>query len=285
MPAIAVNGIRLNVQCAGEGPPLVLLHGFTGSIASWAPHLDALAGRFSVIAIDLPGHGESGVPADPGRYRMEQCVSDLLALFDRLNIAQAALLGYSMGGRVALNLAIAAPERIRALVRERTSPGIAHPGERLARQRSDAALAEMIEQEGIKAFVDYWERLPLFSSQAALPSAIRDRQRTQRLANNSRGLANSLRSIGAGVMEPCHDRLGEIQVPVLLITGELDQTYCRLGRAMAEAMATARLVVVPDAGHAAHLERPEMFHRHVLEFLESERCHDLTDPPGFPGCL
>jgi 2-succinyl-6-hydroxy-2,4-cyclohexadiene-1-carboxylate synthase len=285
MPAIAVNGIRLNVERVGEGPPLVLLHGFTGSTATWAPHLDAFSGHFSVIAVDLPGHGASDAPADPARYGMEQCVSDLLALFDRLEIARASLLGYSMGGRVALNLAIAAPERIRALVLECASPGIADPDERLARRRSDAALADMIEREGIEAFVDYWERLPLFASQAALPAAIRDRQRAQRLANTARGLATSLRRIGTGMMEPLHDRLGGIQSPVLLIAGERDEKYCRLGRSMAGAIPAARLVVVPDAGHAVHLEQPEAFHRHVLEFLESEGCHDPTDPPGFPGCL
>ncbi len=276
MPAIAVNGIRLNVQRAGEGPPLVLLHGFTGVGATWAPHLDAFAAYFSVIAVDLPGHGASDAPADPARYGMEQCVSDLLALFDRLEIARASLLGYSMGGRVALNLATAAPERIRALVLESASPGIADPEERLARRRSDAALADMIEREGIEAFVDYWERLSLFASQAALPAAIRDRQRAQRLANTARGLATSLRCIGTGMMEPLHDRLGEIRLPVLLIAGELDEKYCRLGESMAGAIPTARLVVVPDAGHAVHLEQPEAFHRHVLEFLYSTT-HDLHE--------
>ncbi len=285
MPAIAVNGIRLNVQRAGEGPPLVLLHGFTGSAATWAPHLDAFTGHFSVIAVDLPGHGASDALPDPARYGMEQCVSDLLALFDRLEIARASLLGYSMGGRVALNLAIAAPERIRALVLESASPGIADLEERLARRRSDAALADMIEREGIEAFVDYWERLSLFVSQAALPASIRDRQRAQRLANSARGLATSLRCIGTGMMEPLHDRLGEVRLPVLLIAGGLDEKYCRLGKSMAGAIPTARLVVVPDAGHSVHLEQPEAFHRHVLEFLESEGCHGPTDPPGFPGCL
>lgn len=285
MPVIEANGIRLNVRRAGEGPPLVLLHGFTGSATTWTPHLDAFASRFLVIAVDLPGHGDSGVPSGPACYRMEQCVADLLALFDRLEIAQAVLLGYSMGGRVALNLAIAAPERIRALVLESTSSGIADPDERLARRRSDAALADMIEQKGIAAFVEYWERLPLFSSQAVLPVAIRNRERAQRLANNPHGLATSLRSIGTGMMAPLHDRLGEIQIPVFLIAGELDEKYCRLGRDMAGALPTARLVVVPDAGHAVHLEQPDTFRRLVLEFLESEGCHGPTDPPGFPGCL
>ena len=125
----------------------------------------------------------------------------------------------------------------------------------------------MIEREGIEAFVDYWERLPLFASQAALPTTVLDRQRAQRLANSPRGLANNLRSIGAGMMEPLHDRLGEIQSPVLRMEGALDEKYCRLGRTMAETIPEARLVVVPGAGHAIHLEQPEAFSRHVLDFL------------------
>lgn len=284
MPSFVVNGIRLNVERAGEGPPLVLLHGFTGSATTWSPHLDAFACRFSVIAVDLPGHGKSDAP-ESADYRMKQCVADLLAVLDRLGIANAVLLGYSMGGRVALHLALVAPDRIRALILESTSPGIADLEERAARRRSDDALAAMIEREGIEAFVDYWEHLPLFASQSVLPAAIRGRLRSQRLANNPAGLANSLRSIGAGVMEPLHDRLGEIQAPVLLMTGVLDEKHYRLGRSMAEAIPTARLVVVPDAGHAVHLEQSEAFNRRVLEFLEREGCHDPTDPSGFPGRL
>ena len=269
MATIAVNGVRLNVQRAGEGLPLVLLHGFTGSIATWRSHLDMLAGQFSIVAVDLPGHGASDAP-DSARCRMEQCVADLLDLLDRLEISRAALFGYSMGGRVALNLALAVPERVRALILESASPGIADPDERLARCRNDDALAAMIEREGIEAFVDYWERLPLFASQERLPSSVRSKLRAQRLSSNPAGLANSLRGAGAGMQEPLWGRLSDIRQPTLLITGELDRKPCELGRLMEERMPAAHLVVVPNAGHAVHLEQPTVFEECVVGRVTKE---------------
>lgn len=267
MGLIAVNGIRLHVERGGDGPPLLLLHGFTGSAATWEPLLPALQARFHTVAPDLIGHGRSDAPADPARYAMDRCVADLVALLDALDIARAAVLGYSMGGRTALHLALAAPERVSALVLEGASPGIADPAERAARVASDAALADRIEREGLHAFVDAWERLPLFASQQRLPEETRARLRAQRLSHTPRGLANSLRGMGAGAMPPVHDRLSEIAVPVLLIAGELDGKYVEISRAMAGTLPQARITIIPDAGHAPHLEQPEAFTQAVLRFL------------------
>ncbi|ACZ40425.1 2-succinyl-6-hydroxy-2,4-cyclohexadiene-1-carboxylate synthase [Sphaerobacter thermophilus] len=271
MGLIAVNGVRLHVERGGDGPPLLLLHGFTGSAATWEPLLPALQAHFHTVAPDLIGHGRSDVPADPARYAMDRCVADLVALLDALDIDRAAVLGYSMGGRTALHLALAAPERVSALVLEGASPGIADPDERAARVASDAALADRIEREGLQAFVDAWERLPLFASQQRLPEATRARLRAQRLSHTPRGLANSLRGMGAGAMAPVHDRLGEIAVPVLLIAGELDGKYVEISRAMAGAMPQATVRIIPDAGHAPHLEQPEAFVEAVLGFLVEKR--------------
>ncbi|MDI3340690.1 MAG: 2-succinyl-6-hydroxy-2,4-cyclohexadiene-1-carboxylate synthase [Sphaerobacter sp.] len=270
MALIAVNDIRLHVERGGDGPPLLLLHGFTGSAATWAPLLPALQRHVTTVAPDLIGHGHSDAPADPARYAMDRCVADLVALLDALAIERTAVLGYSMGGRVALHLALAAPERVTALVLEGASPGIADPAERAARAASDAALAEQIEREGLASFVDAWERLPLFATQQRLPAATRARLRAQRLAHTPRGLANSLRGMGAGVMPPVHDRLGEIQVPALLIAGELDGKYRALCQTMAAAMPRATAAIIPDAGHAAHLEQPAAFTQAVLAFLVGE---------------
>lgn len=267
MTRIAVNGVRLNVEVAGAGPALLLLHGFTGSGATWIPHLDAWRG-FTTLAVDLLGHGASDSPPDPERYRLERCVDDLLALMDRLGVRRAALLGYSMGGRVALRLALRAPERLWALVLESTSPGIEDAEERRARRKSDALLTELIEREGVEAFVDRWEALPLFATQARLPASIRQGLRRQRLANSPQGLANSLRGMGAGAEEPVLDRLGEVHVPTLLIAGALDEKYSRLARRMSRAIPRARLEIVSEAGHAVHLEQPDVFAGIVKRFLE-----------------
>lgn len=264
---IDVKGTHLNVAVTGEGPALLLQHGFTGSGATWEPFLDTWQG-FTAIAVDLPGHGASGYPADPARYRMESCVEDLVALMDRLGVERTAALGYSMGGRVALHLALAAPHRLWALVLESAAPGIDDPAERHARREGDEALATAIERDGVETFVSRWEALPLFASQARLPAAVREELRRQRLAHDAVGLAGSLRGMGAGAHEPLWRRLGEISVPALVIAGELDEKYSALARRMAAAMPDARAAVVAGAGHAAHLEQPEAFAAIVQGFLE-----------------
>lgn len=267
MTRIAVNGVYLNVEVKGLGPALLLLHGFTGNGSTWASHIDAWPG-VTTVAVDILGHGASDSPADPERYRMERCVEDLVALLDQLDIQRTAVLGYSMGGRVALHLALHAPERLWALLLESASPGIEDAAERAARVRSDNALADSIERDGIASFVDYWQSLPLFATQRRLPAAQQDGVRRQRLANNPQGLANSLRGLGAGVSEPVFARLGEIRVPTLLMAGDLDEKYCALARRMAAALPCARLEVVSDAGHAVHLEQPAAFGNSVRTFLE-----------------
>jgi 2-succinyl-6-hydroxy-2,4-cyclohexadiene-1-carboxylate synthase len=226
-----------------------------------------------MIAVDLPGHGHSDTPADPQRYRMERANRDLLALLDWLGMDRISLLGYSMGGRIALHLALAAPDRIRALVLESASPGMPDPADRAARRKADEDLALVLEHEGLETFVDRWERQSLFASQARLPATIRNELRGQRLRNNPIGLAQSLRGAGAGVQEPLWEQLSAVYQPTLVITGADDAKYRKVGREMAEALPAASLVVIPDAGHAVHLEQPAAFERHVLHFLkETNHC-------------
>lgn len=262
-----LNGLRYNVRVAGDGPVLLLLHGFTGDLHTWDPFVPRWAERFRVVAVDLPGHGRTDAPANPVRYAMARCVDDLLALLNEMGAVDVRVLGYSMGGRVALHLALAAPERIAALVLESASPGIADAAERKARRQADEALADAIERDGVPAFVERWERLPLFESQRRLPEEVRAAVRAQRLRQRAVGLANSLRGMGAGVQEPLHGRLREIGAPTLLLAGELDEKYVGVVREMAAAMPRARAVIVPDAGHAVHLEQPQRFLQTVTDFL------------------
>ncbi|MGA7670614.1 MAG: 2-succinyl-6-hydroxy-2,4-cyclohexadiene-1-carboxylate synthase [Nitrolancea sp.] len=260
----------MNVERVGEGPPFVLLHGFTGSAEGWRAHLDVFGEHFTSYAVDLIGHGKTESPHVAERYGMERCVEDLLVLFDRLEIEQMALLGYSMGGRSALQLAVAAPERISALVLESASPGIPDAAELAARVKSDEALAQSIERDGLEAFIDYWEGLPLFASQRNLPPDVWQRHRMQRLNNDPVGLANSLRGMGAGAMQPVWERLDALTMPTLLMVGELDEKYVKQGREMAEPMPNASLTVVPKVGHAVHLEAPETFDRIISTWLTKQ---------------
>jgi 2-succinyl-6-hydroxy-2,4-cyclohexadiene-1-carboxylate synthase len=269
MPREHVSGVDINYQLWGDGPPVLMLHGFTGSIGAWQGIPERLGERFQVIAIDLIGHGKTTAPDDPERYRIERAVEDLIALLDRFGVEKTAVLGYSMGGRVALQLASAAPERVTALLLESAAPGIDDPAEREARVESDERLARMIEGQGLETFIDFWESIPLFASQRDLPDETRKRQRELRLSQDPVGLANSLRGMGAGKMEPVADRLNEFTMPVLYLAGEHDEKYQEVGQRMVTGMPNAEYVEVPGAGHTVHLEQPE-------EYVESVRCFMLN---------
>ena len=285
---LSVDGLAYNVTIAGvAGLSLLLLHGFTGSGATWLSLLAPLAAHHRVVAVDLPGHGRTDAPEDSSRYGIDRTVRDLLALMDQLEapapaqgaaLAPAggdprerwAVLGYSMGGRLALHLALAAPDRVVALVLEGASPGIADPEERRLRREADDALAARIEREGVAAFVGYWESLPLFASQQRLPKSTRAALRAARLANAPYGLANSLRGAGTGTQQDLRDRLATLPMPVLLIAGEWDEKYRQLAGEMAGRIPCAEVAIIAGAGHAAHLEQPERFAATVAEFLERE---------------
>jgi 2-succinyl-6-hydroxy-2,4-cyclohexadiene-1-carboxylate synthase len=263
---LLVNGVHLNVEVSGEGPALLLLHGFTGDVSTWEPFFDRWA-SFKLIRVDVIGHGRSDSPSEPARYSMAHAVEDLLAILDQLGVRQTALLGYSMGGRLALHIALAAPERLWALVLESASPGIADPKERKARVASDNVLADSIERDGLEAFVDRWQSQPLFSSQASLPPEVFEHQRRQRLASNPIGLANSLRGMGAGRQDYLISRLPELSLPTLLIAGALDERYTALTNDMSQAIPHSAVAIIQDAGHAAHLEQPDGFAELAGDFL------------------
>ena len=264
---IAVDGVHYAVREWGAGPPLVLLHGFTGSGALWSEHAAVLGARFRVIAPDLLGHGGSDAPSDPARYAMPRALADLAALLDALDVARAAVLGYSFGGRVALAFAVEHPERVVALVLEGASPGIADPDERAARRAADEALAARLERDGLAAFVDAWMAQPLFATQAALPDEVRAAARAARLRNDPIGLAACLRGLGTGSQPSYWHRLHELPMPTLLLAGERDTKFQALARAMHESIPDATLRVVPGAGHTTHLENPAAFRRLARGFL------------------
>jgi len=268
MSRVIVNRVTFNVKTEGSGPAVLALHGFTGSVATWRGFAEAARGDFTVVAVDMLGHGASDAPDDSARYAMERCAEDMTALLDHLGIRRAVWMGYSMGGRIALACATVAPERCAALVLESASPGLSNESERLQRMVNDEALARRILREGVQAFVDYWESIPLFASQALrMAEAARAALRAQRLKNSSLGLANSLRGVGAGAQPPVHDRLPSLGVPTLCVVGAEDAKFTAFAREMCGALPYGKLAVIPEAGHAAHLEQPQRFNQSVLEFL------------------
>jgi 2-succinyl-6-hydroxy-2,4-cyclohexadiene-1-carboxylate synthase len=264
---VKANALAFRVVHQGCGEPLVLLHGFTGSVESWRPFFDALSRAHHVHAIDLIGHGQSAAPEDRTRYAYDRALDDLAAVLDELGIERAAWLGYSLGGRLALGVAITHPERVSALILESATAGIRDESERAKRRGSDEALASRIEENGTEAFVAEWEALPMWSSQRSLAPEVRASQHEQRLANSPIGLANSLRGMGQGAQPSLWDRLGEIRVPTLLIAGALDTKFADLAGQMHHGIPDAELELVPGAGHAVHLESPRQFAEIVREFL------------------
>jgi 2-succinyl-6-hydroxy-2,4-cyclohexadiene-1-carboxylate synthase len=228
---------------------VVLLHGFAGTRHGWdlvAERLDPE--RYRPLALDLRGHGDA---RDARPITFAACVADVAAAAPE----RFVLCGYSMGGRVALHLALAHPERVSRLVLVACSAGIEDPGLRAERRAADEQLAADAETGTIEAFVDLWMRRPLF---AGTPPAAAARWREDLLRNDPVALAAVLRGIGAGVMEPLWDRLGELAgIPATIIAGERDGRYAAIGRRIAAALPGARMLVVPGAGHGLPREAPQ----------------------------
>ncbi len=225
---------------------LVLLHGFTQTGRSWAPLAEELSERYRCFAPDLPGHGD----ADGRRPASFDAVAAYVAA---LKTERFGLCGYSMGGRLALDTALRLPGRVGRLVLIGATPGIADEAERAARRRADAALAARIERIGLAAFAEEWGSRPLFDSQ---PRGVADSAREDRLRCSATGLAAALRGMGTGAMTPLWDRLGELRMPVTLIAGEHDEKFRAIAQRVLPALPEGGVVIIPGAGHAAHLEAP-----------------------------
>lgn len=228
--------------------PLLLLHGFTQTGRGWdevARHLDDE--RYRPLAPDLRGHGAAGArrPID-----FDACVGDVVGLV----AGRFALAGYSLGGRLALHVALACPERVSKLVLVSTTAGIEDPSERAGRRARDAALAGWMERLDIAQVADRWGAQPLFAGQ---PPQVAAAARADRLRNEPANLAAALRGIGTGVMAPLWARLGELSMPAVVVAGERDAKFVALARRLAAALPRATLVVVPGVGHAVALEAPE----------------------------
>ena len=265
---IRASRVELAVRVSGPEPgvPVIVLHGFTGSAAAMAPLTNRLAAALEaagalprplrLIVPDLVGHASSEAPIDPSSYRVEAMAGQVTALADALACDTFHLIGYSMGGRVALTVGCTAPRRLRSLALIGATAGIADPDERRRRVEADSAQVERIKAD-LAAFVDEWMAGPLFAGQAALGQQHRRAARSQRLAANPEGLARSLEHGGTGAMEPLHARLGTCDVPTLLVAGGSDAKFCAIAEQLADVLPRAEIALIAGAGHAAHVERPD----------------------------
>jgi 2-succinyl-6-hydroxy-2,4-cyclohexadiene-1-carboxylate synthase len=246
-------GVTTTIDCTRDDEamrePLVLLHGFTQTGRAWDGVVAALRVRdddVQAIAPDLRGHGSA---ADRRPIDTPSLVDDVLALASRPFV----LAGYSMGGRLALHVALAAPGRVRRLVLVSTTAGLKDPQRSAQRRASDEALADELERDGIEAFARRWGDLPLWDGQ---PADVRARAHAERLTQDPAGLAASLRGFGTAHMEPVWDRLGELRVPVTIVVGARDERFRATARRLQRRMPWSQIVVVAGAGHALPLEAP-----------------------------
>ncbi|MBC1444947.1 2-succinyl-6-hydroxy-2,4-cyclohexadiene-1-carboxylate synthase [Listeria welshimeri] len=252
----------------GEKPVLLMLHGFTGSNKTFQESITHLEKHFSIVAPDLLGHGKTDSPDEIARYSIERIVEDLVTILQELKIMQCFVLGYSMGGRVATAFASAHPEMVRGLILVSSSPGLAQKDLQESRVQADNRLADMLESEGIRSFVDYWEKLALFASQEVLSDELKKRIRLERLAQNPNGLAMSLRGMGTGKQPSYWNHLADFTFPVLLMTGSLDEKFEKIAQEMQQLIPNSTHVTVQNAGHAVYLEQPNIFLSQLTNWLE-----------------
>jgi 2-succinyl-6-hydroxy-2,4-cyclohexadiene-1-carboxylate synthase len=226
---------------------VVLLHGFSGTRRAWDGVVERLdTERYLPLALDLPGHGEYA--SDQGPITFASCVQHVLAHAP----GRFALCGYSLGGRVAMHIALAAPERVSRLVVVAADPGIEDPSERARRRDADGRLADELEGVPFERFIERWRSQPLFATD---PQEVDALAREDQRRNDPRGLAAVLRGLGIGEMEPLWEQLGELRMPVTFIAGDRDAKYTELGRRLVERVPDGTLTVL-GGGHVLPLECP-----------------------------
>lgn len=258
--------LQLATTVTGSGEPVVVIHGFTGSGGAMAPLVHRLDG-WQRIAVDLPGHGRSPAPPEPRYYSVEAMAESIAGLVAAVD-GPCHVIGYSMGGRVALTLAAVHPHVCRSLTLISATAGIDDQAERARRQQADEVLAERIGQHGLDQFVENWMAAPMWDTlRACLSETEWEVSMRQRRSCDPVGLANSLRAGGTGSMTPLWDRLGTLEVPTLAVCGELDAKFVEIGRRMSERLPDSELAEMPGVGHAVHLETPDLCADTVADFM------------------
>jgi pimeloyl-ACP methyl ester carboxylesterase len=268
MPRARINGVSLYHEVTGRGAPLVLVHGFACGVRMWDPQVRALARSRRVIVYDVRGHGVSEAPAEAAAYSQPTSVADLGALLDHLGLRRAAVGGLSMGGNIALNFALAHPDRVSALVVADTGAGSDEAHDWAATVHD---LADRLERDGVEAFADAALANPLFARYAGQGPEAERFIRACLMTHPARGLAHTCRQVltRRPSIYALEARLRALDVPTLLIVGEHDEPCVRVHRFMADTIPGARHVVIAGAGHLTNLEAPAVFNRAVADFLRS----------------
>lgn len=255
--------------------PVLMLHGFLGCKDDWHDTATTLQSGRRLAVFDLPGHGPAADAAEDRDCSMDAASHRIEAVLEALGSTRGHLIGYSLGARTALYFAVTRPNCIASLVLESGSAGIEDEAERAARRSEDEGRAKSIEQQGLEAFVDQWEQMPLFDTQLALPPSVLASQRRRRLQGDPAALARSLRQSGTGTQHWLGEHLSKVTAPVLLIAGSLDTKFVAIARRLQAMLPDAHLEIIEGAGHNVHLEKPQEYVALVDAFLAHHEKHGI----------
>lgn len=269
---IKYKDILLNVVCIPnelkQKNPIIFLHGFTGTTTDWNFLKDQVPENFSPIFIDLIGHGKSDSPNNVEYYEAKFQIEILKYILEYLELKEVVLVGYSMGGRLALSFTIKNHDFVQALVLESTSFGIENEQERKERIESDEKLAEQISNSSVEEFINNWIKAPLFST---LKNAGYERFETMKNrkieSNNLIGLKNTLLGFSTGKMENYSLYLDNLKAKTMLISGELDEKFVKINTRANSLLPNSELVIVKQSGHNVHFEKPKEFLKFLNRFL------------------
>ncbi|WP_254565223.1 2-succinyl-6-hydroxy-2,4-cyclohexadiene-1-carboxylate synthase [Oscillatoria sp. HE19RPO] len=250
-----------------QNPLILFLHGFMGRGDNFFEVIEKLSDKFCCVTVDLPGHGKTQVLGGEECYQMSHTAQGLIELLDELGIFRCYLLGYSMGGRLALYLTLHFPERFEKVILESASPGLESAEARSQRRHRDEILAQQLETGDFSSFLSQWYQQPLFDSVRHHPAF--DRLFQNRLQNQPKTLATSLRQMGSGSQASLWALLPSHPVPLLLLVGEWDRKFQEINHKITQVCPVAQLEIIPDSGHTIHWENPSTYLKSVIKFFSS----------------
>ena len=261
---IEIENVKYNIEVKGSGKPIICLHGFSENLSTW----DFLElNGYQLILIDLIGHGKSDRPSDLKYYSLKVILNHLNKIISKLGVKKYTILGYSMGGRIALAYALTYPAEIDKLILESVSYGEEGFKNRLKRRRIDLNLAKSIESNGIEWFTKHWSDLSIFNSQRNLSSDVINKVNNRRLANSTHALSNTLKSTGQGEFPCLKNQIIKLHIPILYISGEYDNKYILVGNSFEKLNSSVSHTVITGCGHNTHLEDSKMFVEVLNKFL------------------
>jgi 2-succinyl-6-hydroxy-2,4-cyclohexadiene-1-carboxylate synthase len=265
LPGAPPGWVGVHQPARPGAPTVVALHGFTGTSLDWSEVYHHLPRAWGLLAPDLPGHGRSALSVDRP-FALDGTLDALACVVAAATEGPRLLLGYSLGGRLALSWITRPAHGFDAVVTVGASPGLSSAAERDARRAADVELAGRIVHLGTRAFLDEWNAGPLFDALRRVAPTVRRRVRAHRREAEPASLAAALVGLSLGAMPPVHDTLARVTVPALFTAGALDPRYLDLAAAMAARTPGAASLAVQGAGHAAHLEAPKALAEHLVEF-------------------